>query len=122
MHQEYLLFYLSTLFAVCNQDNTFPPQKRRRKENLCVLGKGGIGKKITLAIWILIEDHFGDMDFKAAGTKNGVTALQMDLKVHGISYEIIKEAYCPYCSYLGLKADKKEYLKLQQDFQSNRTI
>lgn len=39
-----------------------------------------------------VEDHYGDMDFKAAGTKNGVTALQMDLKIQGISYEVIKEA------------------------------
>ncbi|MBI5124049.1 MAG: polyribonucleotide nucleotidyltransferase, partial [Candidatus Omnitrophica bacterium] len=39
-----------------------------------------------------VEDHYGDMDFKAAGTKNGVTALQMDLKIQGISYDVIKEA------------------------------
>jgi polyribonucleotide nucleotidyltransferase len=39
-----------------------------------------------------VEDHFGDMDFKAAGTKNGVTALQMDLKVQGISMDTIKKA------------------------------
>ncbi|MDP3791169.1 MAG: polyribonucleotide nucleotidyltransferase [Candidatus Omnitrophota bacterium] len=39
-----------------------------------------------------VEDHYGDMDFKAAGTKNGVTAVQMDLKVQGISFEVIKEA------------------------------
>jgi polyribonucleotide nucleotidyltransferase len=39
-----------------------------------------------------VEDHYGDMDFKAAGTKNGVTALQMDLKIQGISYEVLKEA------------------------------
>jgi len=38
------------------------------------------------------EDHYGDMDFKAAGTKNGVTALQMDIKVRGITYQIIKDA------------------------------
>lgn len=39
-----------------------------------------------------VEDHFGDMDFKVAGTKNGITALQMDLKVQGISMDIIKRA------------------------------
>ena len=39
-----------------------------------------------------VEDHYGDMDFKAAGTKNGVTALQMDLKIQGISYDVIREA------------------------------
>ena len=39
-----------------------------------------------------VEDHYGDMDFKVAGTKNGVTALQMDLKIQGIGYEVLKEA------------------------------
>jgi polyribonucleotide nucleotidyltransferase len=38
------------------------------------------------------EDHSGDMDFKVAGTKEGVTALQMDIKVTGITFEIMKEA------------------------------
>jgi polyribonucleotide nucleotidyltransferase len=38
-----------------------------------------------------VEDHFGDMDFKVAGTKNGITALQMDLKVQGISMDTIKK-------------------------------
>ena len=38
-----------------------------------------------------VEDHYGDMDFKVAGTKNGITALQMDLKIRGISYEVLKE-------------------------------
>jgi len=38
------------------------------------------------------EDHYGDMDFKATGTKNGVTALQMDIKVRGITYQIIKDS------------------------------
>jgi polyribonucleotide nucleotidyltransferase len=38
------------------------------------------------------EDHYGDMDFKAAGTKNGITALQMDIKVRGITYKIMKDA------------------------------
>jgi polyribonucleotide nucleotidyltransferase len=39
-----------------------------------------------------MEDHYGDMDFKVAGTRKGITALQMDIKVTGISYEILKEA------------------------------
>jgi len=38
------------------------------------------------------EDHYGDMDFKVAGTKNGVTAMQMDVKVEGVSEEILEEA------------------------------
>ena len=39
-----------------------------------------------------MEDHFGDMDFKVAGTKDGITALQMDIKVNGITREIFEEA------------------------------
>ncbi|WP_115956213.1 polyribonucleotide nucleotidyltransferase [Candidatus Purcelliella pentastirinorum] len=38
------------------------------------------------------EDHLGDMDFKVAGSKNGITALQMDMKIEDITYEIIKIA------------------------------
>lgn len=39
-----------------------------------------------------MEDHLGDMDFKVAGTENGVTALQMDIKIDGLSREILDEA------------------------------
>ncbi len=39
-----------------------------------------------------MEDHFGDMDFKVAGTKNGITALQMDIKIDGLTEEILREA------------------------------
>ena len=38
------------------------------------------------------EDHYGDMDFKVAGTEKGVTALQMDIKIAGVSFEIMREA------------------------------
>ena len=38
------------------------------------------------------EDHLGDMDFKVAGTNNGVTALQMDIKIEGINEQIMEEA------------------------------
>jgi len=40
-----------------------------------------------------IEDFFGDMDFKVAGTSEGITSIQMDLKVDGLSYEIIEQAF-----------------------------
>lgn len=39
-----------------------------------------------------MEDHFGDMDFKVAGTENGITALQMDIKIEGLSRQILTEA------------------------------
>ena len=40
-----------------------------------------------------LEDFYGDMDFKVAGTKKGITAIQMDIKIHGLTYDIIKEAF-----------------------------
>lgn len=39
-----------------------------------------------------LEDFFGDMDFKVAGTKEGITAIQMDMKIHGLTFRIIEEA------------------------------
>ena len=39
-----------------------------------------------------LEDHFGDMDFKVAGTENGITALQMDIKIKGVTKEVLREA------------------------------
>ena len=39
-----------------------------------------------------IEDHLGDMDFKVAGTAEGVTAIQMDIKVQGITFDIMRKA------------------------------
>ncbi len=39
-----------------------------------------------------VEDFFGDMDFKVAGTKKGITSIQMDLKIDGLTYDIIREA------------------------------
>ena len=51
------------------------------------------GDKYTILTDIQgLEDHYGDMDFKVAGTKDGITALQMDIKIHGITREILKEA------------------------------
>ncbi|MBQ3297690.1 MAG: polyribonucleotide nucleotidyltransferase [Bacilli bacterium] len=51
------------------------------------------GKDYTILTDIQgMEDHLGDMDFKVAGTKDGITALQMDIKISGITEEILKEA------------------------------
>ena len=50
-------------------------------------------KKYTILTDIQgLEDHYGDMDFKVAGTRNGITALQMDIKVKGVTKEVLKEA------------------------------
>ena len=40
-----------------------------------------------------IEDFFGDMDFKVGGTKDGITAIQVDIKIDGLTYDIIEEAF-----------------------------
>ena len=53
----------------------------------------GSDKYIMLTDIQGIEDFFGDMDFKVGGTKKGITAIQVDIKVDGLSYEIIEEAF-----------------------------
>lgn len=51
------------------------------------------GKKHTILTDIQgLEDHMGDMDFKVAGTKKGITALQMDIKIKGVTKDILKKA------------------------------
>jgi len=50
------------------------------------------GKYAVLSDILGDEDHLGDMDFKVTGTKDGITACQMDIKVDGLSFEILKEA------------------------------
>ncbi|MBU1627061.1 polyribonucleotide nucleotidyltransferase, partial [bacterium] len=49
-------------------------------------------KIIILSDILGAEDHLGDMDFKVAGSKNGITALQMDIKITGINREVMKQA------------------------------
>ena len=51
-----------------------------------------------------LEDHYGDMDFKAAGTSEGITACQMDIKIDGLKYEIME-----------MVEDKNEILHLVQN-------
>jgi polyribonucleotide nucleotidyltransferase len=50
------------------------------------------GKYAVLSDILGDEDHLGDMDFKVTGTENGITACQMDIKVQGLSYEVLVEA------------------------------
>lgn len=59
-----------------------------------ITGDDGVyGDFMTMVDIQGLEDFYGDMDFKVAGTKDGITAIQMDLKVHGLTPEIIKEAF-----------------------------
>jgi polyribonucleotide nucleotidyltransferase len=50
------------------------------------------GKYAVLSDILGDEDHLGDMDFKVTGTRDGITACQMDIKVDGLSYDILNEA------------------------------
>ena len=59
-----------------------------------ITGDDGVyGDFMTMVDIQGLEDFYGDMDFKVAGTKKGITAIQMDLKVHGLTPAIIKEAF-----------------------------
>ena len=65
------------------------------KEHVAGIAMGLIkeGEEFTVLTDIMgLEDHLGDMDFKVAGTKNGITALQMDIKITGITEEIMRIA------------------------------
>ena len=53
---------------------------------------GSIAKWVTITDIIGEEDHFGDMDFKLAGTTKGITGFQLDLKINGLPFEIAKAA------------------------------
>ncbi len=53
---------------------------------------GNIAKYVILTDIIGAEDHFGDMDFKVCGTRDGVTGFQLDLKIQGLPFSIAKEA------------------------------
>jgi polyribonucleotide nucleotidyltransferase len=55
-------------------------------------GSGNIDKHVILTDIIGMEDHFGDMDFKLSGTRQGITGVQLDLKIQGLPIEIAKEA------------------------------
>ncbi|MBQ6848235.1 MAG: polyribonucleotide nucleotidyltransferase [Clostridia bacterium] len=59
-----------------------------------ITGDDGVyGDFMTMVDIQGLEDFYGDMDFKVAGTHKGITAIQMDLKVHGLTPQIIKEAF-----------------------------
>ena len=50
------------------------------------------GKYVTLTDILGAEDAFGDMDFKIAGTRNGITGFQLDLKINGLPFDIMRES------------------------------
>ena len=74
----------------------------------CGLVKEG-DKSVLITDILGSEDHFGDMDFKVAGTSTGITGFQLDLKIDGISLELIYEAM------LRNKTARKDILKVMTD-------
>ena len=69
-----------------------------------------------------LEDFFGDMDFKVAGTHKGITAIQMDIKIHGLTREIIEKAIArtkearTYIIDEVLKRLSEEFIDIMQRF------
>ena len=57
-----------------------------------LIQEAGTGRYQVLTDIQGLEDHLGDMDFKVAGTDNGITALQMDIKIEGLDFNILQEA------------------------------
>lgn len=57
-----------------------------------LISEGGDGRYAVLSDILGDEDHLGDMDFKVTGTKDGITATQMDIKVDGLSYDVLAKA------------------------------
>ncbi len=98
----------SSMASVCGSSLAMMDGGVPIKENIAGIAMGLMlspdGKKYKVLTDIQgHEDHYGDMDFKIAGTKDGVTAIQMDVKVDGIDLEILKE---------GLKQAKKARLEI----------
>jgi len=66
------------------------------------------GKSAMLTDILGSEDHFGDMDFKVAGTRKGITGFQTDLKLHGLTLELTKQAFEQAREARGLILNKME--------------
>ena len=85
----------SSMASICGASLSLMDAGVPIKEHVAGIAMGLIkeGDKIAILTDILgDEDHLGDMDFKVAGTASGVTALQMDIKIGGVTSEILKDA------------------------------
>ena len=85
----------SSMATVCGASLSLMDAGVPIKESVAGIAMGLIkeGKNFSVLSDILgDEDHLGDMDFKVAGTKNGITSLQMDIKITGITFEIMEKA------------------------------
>lgn len=85
----------SSMASVCGGSLSLMAAGVPIKEHVAGVAMGLIkeGDKFVVLTDIMgLEDHLGDMDFKVAGTRNGITALQMDIKIDGINEEIMRTA------------------------------
>ncbi len=85
----------SSMATVCSGSLSLMDAGVPVKSNVAGIAMGLIkeGDQVMILSDILgDEDHLGDMDFKVAGTREGITAIQMDIKIKGISFEIMEEA------------------------------
>lgn len=85
----------SSMASVCGSSLSLMSAGVPIKNHVAGVAMGLIKEDDKIAILTDIlgtEDHVGDMDFKVAGTRDGVTAIQMDIKIHGITPEIMREA------------------------------
>ena len=85
----------SSMATVCGTSLSLMDAGVPIKEPVAGIAMGLIkeGDKFSVLSDILgDEDHLGDMDFKVAGTKDGITSLQMDIKITGITFEIMEKA------------------------------
>ena len=85
----------SSMATVCAGSLSLMDAGIQIKSNVSGIAMGLIsdGDRVSVLTDILgDEDHLGDMDFKVTGTKNGICAVQMDIKIKGLSYEVLKQA------------------------------
>jgi polyribonucleotide nucleotidyltransferase len=85
----------SSMATVCAGSLAFMDAGVKVKKQVAGIAMGLIKEGDNVAVLSDIlgsEDHFGDMDFKVAGTVDGITAIQMDIKIRGISFEIMENA------------------------------
>ncbi|MBT3216382.1 MAG: polyribonucleotide nucleotidyltransferase [Candidatus Marinimicrobia bacterium] len=85
----------SSMASICGGSLALMNSGAQIKGHVAGIAMGLItdGKRNAILSDILgAEDHLGDMDFKVAGTREGITAIQLDLKIEGISFELLKEA------------------------------
>ncbi len=85
----------SSMASVCGGSLALMDAGVPIREAVAGIAMGGIiedGKSVVLSDILGVEDHLGDMDFKVTGTRNGITAFQMDVKVAGLTREFMRQA------------------------------